>query len=773
MKRTILTAGALFVCVAVSFSQETEATRLLNARNAEFTAEVIKVTGNVYTAVGYSVQPVSMIVGDEGIIIVDTGMDTTSAEKVLGEFRKITHKPVEGIILTHGHGDHTGGIPVFAREGSPPIWARHNFGRESKRLKSVGLTINVARGARQGGFKLPPDKRINNGIARAYYPKRGGEVFGASGKIKPTHLFTGARRKIQIAGVTLHLVVATGETHDALYVWYPAKRVLFSGDNYYKSWPNLYPIRGAPYRDINEWANTVDRMLKEEPDFLVPGHTRPIAGKDRILALLTDYRDAIRFVFDKTIEGMNKGLTPDELVDYVRLPERFRDKDHLRPYYGNPEWAVRSIFNGYLGWFDGNPSNLFPLSPKDEAQRVAALAGGEDLLLAQTRAALKKGDFQWTAQLCDHLLALDPTAKEPKLIKAGALEAIAQDVLSGIGRNYYLTVAQELRKDAEQDAPDEVNSHCGYVGLRPLPRTKEMDHGHNHGGSWAGTPTFAEQKGKYPFVAENLDVVKGWLEGDFKTRRMFFEYYWGLSAARDDLDPEKNQLVKTIAAWESKGGVVEQILICREYRLAIHRGHRDAKPGPFEEDTRILFAEDVDDIRAMFRGAHEKGLIKHGNYKLIQMVEEPAFFAENEKARAIMEKMEGVAYECHQFNRHWPLETGWSKPDRVVKGAKWTLAQGKEYIFYYGPIIWKSPHYYAFIERDWLETYWKAGLPKQHPKMHYYLNTFPHAHGRGRPVGPESDPHSILGFTKWLIEEIKRAPHEKREPDGAIGGDEK
>jgi len=200
-------------------------------------------------------------------------------------------------------------------------------------------------------------------------------------------------------------------------------------------------------------------MLQEAPACLVPGHTRPIIGRDRVAAGLTDYRDAIRFVFERTIEGMNQGLTPDQLVDYVQLPDRFKDKDHLRPYYGNPEWAVRSIFSGYLGWFDGNPSNLFRLSPKEEARRLAALAGGEAVLLAKANAALAEGDFQWAAQLCDHLLALDPTAREPKLIKAAALEAIAQDVLSGIGRNYYLTVAQELRQDAERIAqPDHTDA---------------------------------------------------------------------------------------------------------------------------------------------------------------------------------------------------------------------------------------------------------------------------------------------------------------------------
>ena len=89
--------------------------------------------------------------------------------------------------------------------------------------------------------------------------------------------------------------------------------------------------------------------------------------------------------------------------------------------------------------------------------------------------------------------------------------------------------------------PEEEQTRHGLVGLRPLPRTAAMDHSHNHGGSWAGTPTFEEQKGNYPFVAKNLDVVMGWLDGDFKTKRVFFEHYWGLSEARDDLDPKKNK----------------------------------------------------------------------------------------------------------------------------------------------------------------------------------------------------------------------------------------
>lgn len=435
----------LVLCFASTAVAESFETQLLQKRSAEFRKDVVQVADNVYTFTGHSVQPVSMIVGKGGLVVVDTGLDTRSAQSVLTEMRKITELPVEAIILTHGHGDHTGGVPVFAREGSPDIWARDTFGDESHAFQSAGLTINQVRGARQGGFLLPSEKRINNGVARAYYPERGGEVFGAKESLKPNRHLAEERKTIEYAGIELDLVSVNGETGDALYVWYADKRVLFSGDNFYKSWPNLYPIRGSAYRDVQAWADAVDKMLQEDPDKLVPGHTRPVTDKALVIEMLTDYRDAIRFVFDKTIEGMNKGMTPDELVDYVKLPQEYAERDHLREYYGNVEWAVRSIFAGTLGWFDGNPTSLFSLPVTEEAERMAALAGGQDKLEQAAAQALANNDYQWAAQLCDHLMALNPDTGRLKQMKAKALEGLAENLLTATGRNYYLTSAQELR----------------------------------------------------------------------------------------------------------------------------------------------------------------------------------------------------------------------------------------------------------------------------------------------------------------------------------------
>jgi len=269
----------------------------------------------------------------------------------------------------------------------------------------------------------------------------------APNMVGPTKTVTGERQKLEIAGVRLELVAAPGETADQLYVWLPEKRVLFAGDNFYKAFPNLYPLRGAQ-RSARDRADSVDKMLKEAPEFLVGGHTRPILGKVAATAALTDYRDAIRFVFDKTIEGMNQQMTPDQLVEYVKLPANLSSKDHLQEFYGTVPFTVRSIYAQSVGWFDGNATNIARLAPTEKAKRMAALAGGEANLLAQARKALESGDAQWAAELADQSIALHPTAPDAKLVKASALEALAANTANAPSRNYYLEYAQMLRKEA-------------------------------------------------------------------------------------------------------------------------------------------------------------------------------------------------------------------------------------------------------------------------------------------------------------------------------------
>lgn len=448
----------LFSCLTLTllaatqlFAEDNAETRQLIEQSKQFEERIVKVADNVYTAVGFSVSNVSMIVGDDGVVIIDTGLTVDDAARIATEFRKLSDLPIKAIVFTHSHGDHTGGAAAFLGKKRPQIWAHEKFGSEAQPRVAGGVTFQNVRGARQAGFKLPPEQRINNGVAPVRYPKKIGDAFASSNLTQPTHFLTGERTTVNVVGVEIELVSSPGETNDQLFVWYPAGKVLFAGDNFYRSFPNLYAIRGTPNRSVRLWAESLGKLADNDAVAVVGGHTNPILGAEEVKRVLGDYRDAVQFIHDKTVEGMNKGMTPDELVAYVQLPKYLAEKDYLQPFYGHPEWGVRSVFNGYLGWFDGNPSNLFRLSPKSEAERLAELAGGPEKLLAAAHEALSKNDSQWAAQLADHLLAIDKEHAAAKRIKADALTNLANRMLNATARNYYLTVASEVRDDAKAE----------------------------------------------------------------------------------------------------------------------------------------------------------------------------------------------------------------------------------------------------------------------------------------------------------------------------------
>ena len=452
MKRVIIAISLLVSLISVH-AQETAETALLKQRTIELRKEIIKVTENVYLAVGYDASSIAMIIGKDSLVIIDAGMIPSKTEEVYKEFRKITDKPIGSIILTHGHGDHTNGMSALLEENTPQIWASSEFGSEST-FPQKGNYKNP-RQHRQSGMMLPPKDRINNGIAPTVYAhgpyadneakKNKQDNYVPFSREVITHFAENTITKVEISGVKLELIKAKGETSDHLLIWYPEKSILFPGDMIYRSFPNLYAIRGTDYRDVKEWINTLDIILSKNAAYLVMGHTRPYIGKEEVKSAVTNYRDAIAYVFDKTIEGMNKGMLPEALVTYVQLPEHLANDKNLTQYYGRVEWAVRNIHNGYLGWFDGNPTNLRPLTKRTEAAKMIILAGGKENLLKATKDALQNKDYQWCAQLCDYLLAEDPSDQSIKEMKAKAFDGLAENLETATGRNYYKTVAQELR----------------------------------------------------------------------------------------------------------------------------------------------------------------------------------------------------------------------------------------------------------------------------------------------------------------------------------------
>jgi alkyl sulfatase BDS1-like metallo-beta-lactamase superfamily hydrolase len=436
----------LLLGAAESYGQT--ARERLEAHSAEFRKSLVAVTDRVTVAVGYTFANVTMIEGETGVVVVDTGNGIEAAESILAVFRCKTTKPVQAIVYTHSHGDHIGGASVFAGQDRPRIYAREPFGRQPD--PEALRDVLGRRTQRQFGFALTPEENINGGISPAIGPTGG----NGQGYMPPTDTFSEERIEVEVAGVKMHLVAAPGETSDQLYVWLPESKVLLCGDTFYKSFPNLYAIRGTPYRDPAAWADSLDKMVAEGAEHLIPGHTRPISGVDSVHRALSDYRDAIRHVLARTLRGMNEGLTPDELAHRVALPPHLAASPYLQEFYGSVAWTVRSIYSAQVGWFDGNPTHLFPLSPRDRATRIAALAGGPRALLKNAAKALASQDYQWAMQLADELLELTPEADAPKRIKRAALEGMADRQVNSCARHYYLSAAKEAGEtSADKQAP--------------------------------------------------------------------------------------------------------------------------------------------------------------------------------------------------------------------------------------------------------------------------------------------------------------------------------
>lgn len=408
-------------------------------KHEQIKAERFQVADNIYVFHGYSTSVFSIIIGADGYVLIDTGASLYGAEQALAEIKQITSKPLKGIILTHSHPDHLGGAEAFLAVSEPdlPIWGTANFGAENAAFKGLEK-ISALRATRQFGRIIPTEQYTHNMMV----PRMGHDA--KPGKfVRPNHIMDAPLVELNIAGLTLELHVAPGETSDQLIVWVPASRTLFAGDNIYRSFPNLYPVRGAGFRDVAQWAASVRHLLDFKPTAVVMGHTEPAMG-DEIVEMLDCYSRAIQYIFDETVKGMDAGLTPDELAVSIQLPEELRNKPYLAEYYGCVPWAIRSIFSGLLGWFDGNPTNLMPLPLKDEAERMAKLAGGREKLIENAQNALKDSDYSWAAQLADYALRLQDESVA-RLIKADALEALSKIILPISGKNYLLACALELR----------------------------------------------------------------------------------------------------------------------------------------------------------------------------------------------------------------------------------------------------------------------------------------------------------------------------------------
>ena len=398
MRRT--SVDALLICLAMGAAVYAAAQELpTKAVKIADSIYMAPVTGNVY-----------LVTTPAGNVVIDTAIEQLAplAKKLLDAE---AHGPLKYIILTHGHADHIGGISLWKEPGTQIIAQRNYY-------ELVNYT------ARLEGFFAP-----RNAAAFGRPPEKVGPWPGNFGaKIDPTIMFD-QNYEFTLGGVKFELFSTPGETPDHLTVWIPAYKAAFIGDNYAgigipepMSFPNMYAIRGTKPRWALDWIASIDKVLALKPEIVLSGHGTPIVGNQEITQRLTRYRDAIQYVHDETVKGMNAGKDVYTLMQEIKLPASY----NLSEVFGKVSWSVRGIYDGYAGWFDMNPSTMYETPPSSIYPDLVKLAGGPEPLARLALEKLQAGKAVEALQITDVALAYD--AKNSAVLNARikALESLQE-----------------------------------------------------------------------------------------------------------------------------------------------------------------------------------------------------------------------------------------------------------------------------------------------------------------------------------------------------------
>lgn len=472
-----------FVPSSVSANQD-----LKDLNKAWDPARIYSVCEGVYAAVGYGRSNPVLIEGDDGCIIVDPGESITSATQVKTAYEELlgddffSKKPVKAIIYTHYHDCHIHGASVFAGNNKPEIICQerlpHNLFSLSGALYSMVFPIKAYRAIKYMGLRYQDNKDyfVNGGIFSCSIP-------GSSGYIPPT-IKVKDELTTTIAGVTLNLIYAPGETTDIIFVWLPDKEVLVQIGDFYKSFPAITTLRGASFRNPLDYIKSIDKMLSLDAEYLILIHGgAPLSGKDNIRKNLTNARDANQYIHDQTLQCMNMGMTPGEIIEAVTLPTHLANQPYLQEYFGDVERVIFQIFSQYMGWFSGKSRDLYPMSPMEKAQAAEKLAGGLEQLKEKAQESLDNAKeynsekkityLKWALIFADYVLLLESNDsasdfKSAREIKYSAMLQLAEETKNAQTRNYLLSEYLEETDQISIDIPQFKNIDDHLIQYMPM-----------------------------------------------------------------------------------------------------------------------------------------------------------------------------------------------------------------------------------------------------------------------------------------------------------------
>jgi alkyl sulfatase BDS1-like metallo-beta-lactamase superfamily hydrolase len=412
-------------------------------------AGLFQVSDRVYQVRGFDVSNMTIVAGDTGLILIDplTSSEVAAAALALAR-RTLGDRPVRAVIYTHSHIDHFGGVrgvvdAADVAAGRVEIIAPEGFMQHA-------VTENVIAGNAMGrralyqfgaGLTPGPEGQMTSGIGAAVSA-------GTFTLIPPTRTISRTGETLTIDGVRIEFQLTPDtEAPAEMNFLFPDLGVLCLAENANATMHNVLTPRGALVRDAKAWADYLTESLRlfgDRAQIMVTSHAWPRFGGERVRDFIASHRDAYKYLHDQTVRLMNAGYTDREIAEQVRLPEALASRWFNRGYYGTMMHNSRAVYQRYMGWYDGNPANLNPLPPEEEAQRFVRAMGGGERVLAEGQRAFDEGDFRWAARVLNHLVFAEPGNMDARRLLARAHRQMAYQAESGIWRNMYLVAATEL-----------------------------------------------------------------------------------------------------------------------------------------------------------------------------------------------------------------------------------------------------------------------------------------------------------------------------------------
>ncbi len=366
-----------------------------------------------------------LITTSSGDVLVNAGT-LVDARRGRELFKQVSQEPIRYIILTQSHANQYGGLEVYKTPDNLVI-AHRNYPED--RRYSEALSAHYRRGSRRIFGQI-------TGSVDSMVPTR--EV--------PPDVLIDDRHEIELGGRRLQILwTPGGETRSALIVWLPNENIALVGNLFgplFGNHPNLNTLRGDKPRSALEFIASLQRVRALKPEILLTGH-EVIHGVEHIECEVTRIIDAVQWVHEQTLKGMNDGVDLRTLMCEIKTPPELT----LTEEYGTIAWNVRAIWHEYTGWFDParGTTELYGVPPSSIASTVVELVGSVERLAERAREFVTQGKPLEALHLIDIALGAEPKSAPAREAKREALNALLTK--SG-GKNLWerMWIASQLRE---------------------------------------------------------------------------------------------------------------------------------------------------------------------------------------------------------------------------------------------------------------------------------------------------------------------------------------